>query len=178
MIIKPTIISDVFVFEYEPHQDERGYFTRIFCQNDFKKAGIDFIIKQVSQSFNAKKGTVRGMHFQKEPFREQKIVQCLRGAIYDVVVDVRENSPTYRKWIAQRLTEENKKLIYIPAGCAHGFQTLSDGSEVQYIMSEFYSPENYTGLRWDDPLLNIQWPEVEMRIMSEQDKNWPLIHKI
>lgn len=175
MIFHATKIKGVYVIEPELRSDERGYFTRMFCQNEFMNAGIDFSVLQVSHALSVKKGTVRGLHFQKGPVAEQKIVQCARGAIYDVVVDLRKDSLTYGKWMTEELTEENKKEIYIPKGCAHGFQTLVDNSEILYLMSALYTPEYYTGVRWDDPLLNIAWPAAETRIISEQDRNWPLL---
>lgn len=175
MIFRPTQLEGVMVIDPELQSDARGYFGRIFCQNELMNAGIDFTVRQVSQALSLKKGTVRGLHFQKEPKAEQKIVQCMRGAIYDVVVDLRNSSSTYGKWIAEELTEENKKKIYIPKGCAHGFQTLADNSEILYFMSAFYTKGYYGGVRWNDPLLNIKWPEAETRIISEQDRNWPLL---
>ncbi len=175
MIFQPTKLKGVFVIEPEFQRDDRGYFSRIFCQKELLRVNIDFTIRQISQSYNAKKGTIRGMHVQHEPAAEQKIVQCLRGIVYDVVIDVRKNSATYGQWIAEELSEHNKKKIYVPTGCAHGFQTLVDSSEMLYAMSEFYSPECYAGVRWNDPLFNIPWPIQNSVILSEQDKQWPLI---
>lgn len=175
MIFHSTKINGVHIIEPELQKDERGYFGRIFCQDTLMNAGIEFSVRQVSQALSVKKGTVRGLHFQKGPAAEQKIVQCMRGAMYDVVVDLREGSSTYGQWIAEMLTEENKKKIYIPKGCAHGFQTLADNSEILYLMSAFYAPEYYMGARWDDPVLHIAWPAAETRIISEQDRNWPLL---
>lgn len=175
MIFHSTRIKGVHIIEPELQKDERGYFGRIFCQDTLMNARITFSVRQVSQALSVKKGTIRGLHFQKGPAAEQKIVQCIQGAIYDVVVDLRKGSSTYGQWIAETLTEENKKKIYIPKGCAHGFQTLADNSEILYLMSAFYTPEYYTGVRWDDPLLHIVWPAAEIRIISEQDRNWPLL---
>lgn len=175
MVYNQTDIKDVYSIDLDAHQDPRGYFMRIFCQDDFKKNGIDFTIRQISKSLNAKKNTLRGIHFHKQPIREQKIIRCIRGAIYDVVVDLRKKSPTYGKWMAQYLDEGDRKMFYIPDGCGHGFQTLVDNTEVEYFMSEFYNPEYYSGIRWDDPDLNIQWPEANNRIISDNDKNWPML---
>jgi len=173
-----TKLDKVYIIEPELKIDERGYFTRIFCKNEFSKIGLNFNIVQVSRSLNKKKGTLRGMHFQKEPKAEDKLVQCLKGEIYDVVIDMRKNSPTFGQWIAEILSEENKKIMHVPKGCAHGFQTLKDNSIVEYYMSEFYSPEHYCGVRWDDPFFNISWPIKKPTLISEKDQNWPLIKRI
>ena len=175
MIFRKTKIKDVYIIEPELHKDERGYFGRIFCQEELSKTGIDFTVRQASQALSLKKGTIHGMHFQREPVAEKKIVQCIRGAIYDVVVDLRKSSDTYGQWIAEELNEENKKKIYIPEGCAHGFQTLTDNCERLYFVSELYSPENCGGIRWDDPSLKIEWPIKDSVIISVQDRQWPLL---
>lgn len=171
-----TKISGLYVIELELKADERGYFARIFCEEEFKKIGVDFKIAQASRSFNKKCRTIRGMHFQKEPKAEDKIVQCIKGEIYDVAVDLRPNSRTFGQWVAQKLSEENQKMFFIPKGFAHGFQVLKDNSEVQYFISEFYSPECGSGVRWNDPLLNIDWP-MKDPVLLDKDKNWPLIQK-
>lgn len=169
-----TKIDGLYIIELEPYTDERGDFVRVFCQKELAKIGIEFKIGQVNQSLTKKKGTIRGMHFQRPPKAEDKIVQCIRGAIYDVAIDLRDDSPTYGQWVAEELTEENKKMFLIPKGFAHGFQTWVDNSEVQYFMSEFYSPEHSSGVRWNDSFFNIKWP-IENPILSEKDKNWPLM---
>jgi len=171
-----TKIKGLYVIEPELKIDKRGYFTRIFCKKEFARIGFNFKIVQVNRSLNLKKGTLRGMHFQKPPKAEDKIVQCLKGAIYDVAIDLRKNSPSYGQWLAIELNEENKKMFFIPKGFAHGFLSLADNSEVLYFMSEFYSPEYESGVRWDDPFFNIKWP-IKNPILSEKDKNWPLIKK-
>ncbi len=173
MIFHPTKLDGVSVIEQEPRADERGYFARIFCKDELAKVGIEFDIVQASHSFTREKGTIRGMHFQKEPKAEDKIVQCLSGKIYDVVVDLRKDSPTFGKWIAEELSAENKKMLFIPKGCAHGFQTLTDNCLVQYFMNEFYSPEHASGVRFDDPAFNIPWP-IKDPILFDKDKSWPL----
>lgn len=172
MIFRPTILNGVYIIEQEPREDERGYFSRIFAKEEFEGAGIHFEIVQASHSFTKNKGTIRGMHFQKAPKAEDKIVQCLRGKIYDVVVDLRSTSPTFGKWISEELSEDNGKMFFIPKGCAHGFQTLTGNCLVQYFMNEFYSPKHVSGVRWDDPHLNIKWLLADP-ILSERDNNWP-----
>ncbi|MFA6190595.1 MAG: dTDP-4-dehydrorhamnose 3,5-epimerase [Candidatus Staskawiczbacteria bacterium] len=174
MIFKKTKIEGLYIVEPELKTDERGYFVRNFCKEEFNKVGIQFDIAQASQSFTKKRGTIRGMHFQKEPKGEKKIVQCMRGAIYDVVIDLREDSKTYGHWIGEELTEENRKMLFIPKNCAHGFQTLTSDCLLQYFMSELYYPELVFGVRWDDPLFNIKWP-LENKTISERDQNWPLL---
>ncbi len=174
MTFHQTKLDGVYIIEHEPRQDERGYFARIFCQDEFKKAGIDFSLAQASNSFSKKKGTIRGLHFQKEPKAEDKIVQCLKGAIFDVVVDLRQNSPTFGKWIGEELSQDNRKMFFIPKGCAHGFQTLTDDCLVQYFMNQFYSSEHASGVRWDDPFFGITWP-IEKPIISPRDTQWPLV---
>lgn len=174
MIFKKTKIKSLYIIEPESKKDERGNFVRIFCEEELAKKGLAFDIKQINQSLTKKRGTIRGMHFQKEPKSEGKIVQCLKGEIYDVAADLREDSQTYGQWVAQELTENNKKMFFIPKGFAHGFQTLSDNCEVQYFMSEFYSPEYSDGVRWDEPIFKIKWP-IKNPILSEKDKDWPLI---
>jgi dTDP-4-dehydrorhamnose 3,5-epimerase len=168
-----TKISGVYVIECELWEDERGYFDRLFCKDELAKSGIQFDIAQINHSFSRYKGTLRGLHFQKEPNAQDKLAKCLRGALYDVVVDLREDSPSYGQWIAEELSEENKKMLLVPKGCAHGFQTLTDNCEVIYFMSEFYSPAHSSGVLWDDPFFGVKWPILNP-ILSEQDKNWPL----
>ena len=175
MIFYKTKIDGLYIIKLEPKMDERGHLTRIFCQEELKKNGLEFKIVQASQTLTKKKGTIRGMHFQKEPKTEDKIVLCLKGAIYDVAVDLRKNSSTYGQWVAEELTEENKKMLFVPKGFAHGFQTLTDNCEMQYFMSEFYSPEHASGVRWDDPFFSVPWP-IKNPTLSEKDKNWPLIN--
>jgi len=170
-------IKGVYVIELDFKIDERGYFARIFCKEELIKIGIDFNIVQINRSLTRQKGTIRGMHFQKEPKAEDKIIQCLKGAVYDVVVDLRKDSLTYGEWIAVELSEENKKMFFVPKGFAHGFQTLTDNCEMQYFMSEFYFPEHESGVRWNDPFFNIVWP-IKNPILSEKDKNWPLMKQI
>lgn len=173
MKFKETKIKGLYTIELDLISDERGFFVRNFCRDEFFKEGIDINIVQSNISFNKKRGTLRGMHFQKEPKAEDKIIQCLRGATYDIAVDLRKDSSTYGQWVGEELTEENKNIFLIPKGFAHGFQTLADDTLLQYFMSEFYSPEYAYGIRWDDPFFNIKWP-LKPTVISEKDKNWPL----
>jgi len=174
MIFTKTKIEGVYIIEPELKTDERGFFARIFCKEEFQKQGIEFDIVQANTSFTKEKNTLRGMHFQTEPKAEGKIVQCVKGKIYDVAVDLRQDSKTYGQWVAQELSEENRKMLLIPKDCAHGFLTLADNCEVQYFMSEYYYPEYASGVRFDDPFFNITWP-VRSPILSDKDKAWSLI---
>ncbi len=174
MIFHKTKIDGLYIMEPELKIDERGYFARVFCQKEIARAGLSFKLAQVNQSLTKKMGTIRGMHFQTPPKAEDKIIQCLKGAVYDVAIDLRKNSATYGKWVAEELTERNKKMFFIPKGLAHGFQTLTDNCEAQYFMSEFYSSERASGVRWDDPFFQINWP-IQSPILSKKDKNWPLV---
>jgi len=174
MTWRETKLRGVYVLEPAAQEDERGFFVRVFDNEEFKRQlGISFPIAQASRSQNKKRGTIRGMHYQKHPAEEQKLVQCVRGRIYDVVLDLREGSETLGQWIGEELSAENLKLSYVPKGCAHGFQTLEDNTEVFYCMSEFFSPDVYSGVRWDDPAFRIAWP-LEVSLVSERDKNWPV----
>lgn len=150
-------------------EDERGFFARTWCKKEFMAhvGHGDFV--QCNISFNKKKGTLRGMHYQAAPHEEAKLVRCTSGAIYDVIVDLRPDSPTFKKWLSFELTAENRRMVYIPEGVAHGFITLQDNTEVFYQMSEFYAPEHARGVRWNDPVFGIQWP-IEVRIISERDR--------
>jgi dTDP-4-dehydrorhamnose 3,5-epimerase len=173
----PTPIGGAFIVELEPLGDERGFFARSFCQEEFQKQGIDPRITQCNISFNQHRGTLRGLHYQVKPHEEAKLVRCTQGAIWDVIVDLRENSPTRYRWFAAELTSENRRALYIPRGLAHGFQTLSDNSEVFYQMSEFYHPESSRGVRWDDPMIGITWP-VDNPVLSPRDKSYPLLERV
>lgn len=172
MKISPLEISGAYLLELDEFRDERGAFARQFCRRELADVGIDFDIKQCNLSKNIKKGVLRGMHYQKEPYPEIKMVSCFRGAVYDVLVDIRRGSPTYLKWVATELSEENGKMLYIPSGVAHGFQTLTDFSTVFYQLGEFFMPEYYAGARWDDPAFGIKWPDCPNRIINERDANY------
>ena len=174
MIFYKTKIKGLYIVKPELKFDKRGYFTRIFGKKELTRVGFNFNIVHINRSLNKKKGIVRGLHFQKSPKAEDKIVQCLKGAIYDVAVDLRKDSKTFGQWVSQILSEENKKMFLIPKGFAHGFQSLKDNSEVLYFSSEFYSLEHQSGVRWNDPFLKIKWP-IKNPFLLARDKNWPLI---
>ena len=173
MKIDKTNIEGAYIIQNNYIEDERGYFLRLFCNDELKKAGIDFEVKQSNMSYSAKKGTLRGMHYQAEPYGEIKVVRCIKGAVFDAIADIRKDSPTYGKHFTVELSEENGKMIYIPPYVAHGFQTLEDDSMVSYFLSSAFMPDAYGYLRWDDKLFNIKWPKCKNRIMSEKDKNIP-----
>ena len=172
MIFKETKLKGAYIIELEPLEDERGFFARSFCQKEFEEHGLNPRIVQCNVSFNKKKGTLRGMHYQVAPHEEAKLVSCIRGAIYDVIIDLRPNSSTYCQWFATELSAENYKMLYVPEGFAHGFQTLEDNTVVFYQMSEFYHPECARGVRWDDSTFEIEWPEVSKRIISDKDQSY------
>ncbi len=153
-----TKIQGVIVIEPEKIKDKRGFFARSWDFDEFKKNGLNVKIKQCSISYNKKRGTIRGMHYQKKPYEEAKIVTCNSGKIFDVIIDLRPKSKTFKKWISGELSEENLRMNYIPEGCAHGFQTLKDNTIVQYQMSQIFKPKYYMGVRWNDSLFNISWP--------------------
>lgn len=173
MIFMETSLRGAYIIELEPHVDERGFFARTFCRKEFMAHGLNPEFAQCDISFNKLRGTLRGLHFQEKPFEEAKLVRCSRGAIYDVVIDLRPGSPTYRQWISEELTQENHKAVYIPEGFAHGFQTLQDDTEVLYQMSVPYRPGHSRGIRWDDPALGIAWPAAAQRIISAKDLAYP-----
>lgn len=162
------------IVDLDRHEDERGWFARAWCAREFAKEGLAASVVQVNVSRNRRAGTVRGMHFQLPPSEEGKLVRCLRGRVFDVVVDLRPESPTHRRWAGVELDEASGRALYIPPGCAHGFQTLQDDCELLYLMSEFFDPATATGVRYDDPALGIRWPRPVTEI-SEKDRSWPLL---
>jgi dTDP-4-dehydrorhamnose 3,5-epimerase len=172
MTFHKTKISGVFEIHLEPKVDERGFFARTWCQEEFERNGLNPKLVQCSVSFSARKGTLRGLHYQEAPFAEAKLVRCTSGSIYDVVLDLRVQSPAFKQWIAVVLTAENRKMVYVPEGCAHGFITLEDESEVLYQMAEFYDAESSRGVRWNDPAFQIAWPE-KVNVISERDRTYP-----
>lgn len=172
MIFKEPLLKGAYVIEPESLTDERGFFARVFCQREFEAHGIDFDIVQCSISHNKAKGTLRGMHYQVAPKAEAKLMRCTKGAIYDVIIDMRPDSLTYCKWMAVELTSENRKMVYVPEGFAHGFQTLEANTEVFYQMNEFYAREYAKGVRWNDPAFSIKWP-IKTAVISEKDKTYP-----
>ena len=171
VILQATQLPGVFAIEVEPLIDPRGFFARTWCCKEFETKGLNSRLVQCSISFNTATGTLRGLHYQM-PHPENKLVRCTRGAIYDVVVDLRGSSPTFRQWVALHLSAENRQAVYVPEGCAHGFLTLEDNSEVLYQMSEFYHPEAARGVRWDDPAFGISWPAAVV-VVSERDRSYP-----
>ncbi|MBE8965906.1 dTDP-4-dehydrorhamnose 3,5-epimerase [Nostocales cyanobacterium LEGE 12452] len=173
MIFTETKIKEAFIVDLELHQDIRGFFTRTFCVQEFQNRGLKPTIAQCNLSFNYKKGTLRGMHYQMPPSQETKLVRCIRGAIYDVIIDLRPDSPSYLSHIGIELTAENRLALYIPDKCAHGFQTLTDETEVAYQMGDLYAPEYATGYRYDDPAFGIEWP-LPVTEISEKDRAWSL----
>ncbi|HZQ46335.1 MAG TPA: dTDP-4-dehydrorhamnose 3,5-epimerase [Verrucomicrobiae bacterium] len=172
MRFEPTKLAGAFIVEPEPHEDARGFFARTFCAREFAKQGLASVFVQSSVSFNHKRGTLRGLHYQKPPAGEVKLVRCTAGAVYDVIVDLRSDSPTYLQHIGVELTARNRRALYVPEMFAHGLQTLEDETEVFYQISEFHAPDRAAGLRFDDPKLNIRWP-LPAAAMSEKDLNWP-----
>lgn len=176
MIFTELDLRGAFIVDIDPRKDDRGYFARIFCREEFSRHGLKFEAAQCNVSFNRRKGTLRGMHYQIPPKAEAKLVRCTRGAVQDVIVDLRDDSPTFRCWKAVKLTEHDSRMLYVPEGFAHGFQTLEDDSEVCYQMFESYSPEHARGVRWDDPALGIVWP-LPNPTLSERDRTYPLLAK-
>lgn len=174
MIFIPTPLEGAYIIKPEPFQDHRGMFSRIYCKNELSAIGYVKDIVQVNYSITVKKGAIRGMHFQYPPKAEIKMVKCLCGSVFDVIIDLRKGSPTFLKWHGEILSSENMKMIYIPEWFAHGFQTLEENCELLYLHTEFYSPEDEGGVRFDDPVLNISWP-LEVTDISEKDRTHPLL---
>jgi dTDP-4-dehydrorhamnose 3,5-epimerase len=172
MIFTETALSGAFVIDPETQEDARGLFARTWCQRELEARGLDTRMAQCSTSFNKRKGTLRGLHYQVAPAAETKIVRCTRGSLYDVVVDLRPSSPTFLGHVGIVLTADNRRMVYVPSGCAHGFQTLEDDTEIFYQISEFWAPEHARGVRWDDPLFEIAWPH-DQRTIIERDRNYP-----
>lgn len=172
MTFHETKLRWVFEIHLEPKSDERGFFARTWCQKEFAAHGLSPRLVQCNVSFNTRRGTLRGIHYQAAPHAEAKLVRCTKGAIYDVVVDLRPESPTLRGFMAVVLTAKNRRALYVPEGCGHGFLTLEDETEVFYQMSEFYNAESARGVRWDDPAFQIAWPE-KVEVISERDRSYP-----
>ena len=172
MLFTQTKLAGAFIVDVELREDERGFFGRSWCVDEFKDHGLDPRLVQCNISYNEKLGTLRGMHYQVEPFPEAKLVRCTLGTVYDVIIDLRPRSPTARQWFGVELTEKNRRAIFVPAGFAHGFQTLQDKTELFYQMSEFYHPECARGVRWNDPAFGIAWP-VNSPIVSARDAEYP-----
>ncbi|MGJ8651547.1 MAG: dTDP-4-dehydrorhamnose 3,5-epimerase [Opitutaceae bacterium] len=175
MIFEPTLLKDAWVIDLEPRGDDRGYFARAFCAEEFKAHGIESKVAQSNVSYNAQAGTLRGLHFQQAPAEETKLIRCVRGAFWDVIVDNRPDSPTYLQHFGVELTQENMRMLFVPRGFAHGFMTLVDHTEALYMVSESYTPEFEDGLRYNDPALGIDWP-LDVKVVSDKDANWPLLN--
>jgi dTDP-4-dehydrorhamnose 3,5-epimerase len=172
MIFTATQLDGAWLIDIEPREDERGFFARIWCRQELAAQGLDAELAQESVSFNRQRGTVRGLHFQRPPYPETKIVRCTGGAIFDVIVDLRPQSPSYLRWQGFELTAENRSALYVPKGFAHGFQTLANNAEIVYQISEFYAPTSAGGYRYDDVVFGIAWP-LPVTMISERDLNWP-----
>lgn len=173
MIFEETELPGAFVIDIERREDSRGFFARTFCANEFADYGLNARVVQANTSWNPRQGTLRGMHFQNAPHAEVKVVRATRGAIYDVIIDLRAESPTFKQWIGVELDEDNRRALYVPEGFAHGFQTLVPDCEVQYLVTEFYTPPAEGGVRWNDPAFGIEWPAPENAFLSEKDASWP-----
>ncbi len=172
MKFQETSVPGVFEIRLEPLTDERGFFARAWCREEFKCHGLNPELVQCSISFNKRKGTLRGLHHQAPPYQEAKLVRCTQGAIYDVVLDLRMDSPAFKQWISATLSADNRHMLYIPEGCAHGFLTLEDQTEVFYQISQVYNAESARGVRWDDPAFRIDWP-APVNVISERDRTYP-----
>lgn len=177
MIFKETSLKDAYTVQIEKIEDNRGYFAVTFAVPDFEQHGLNGLVRQTSHSFNKLKGTVRGMHFQLPPYAETKLVRCVHGAIYDVIIDLRPDSPTFKKWQGFELSEENGLMYYIPEGFAHGFQTLTDNAEVSYALSQIYSPQHARGVRHDDSEIGIKWP-LPVTVLSKRDEGLPTLKEL
>ena len=175
MIFTETILKNAYVIELEKREDHRGFFARTWDKKEFEEHNLNSNLVQCNVSFSKKCGTLRGMHYQKKPFEESKVIRCVKGKIFDVIIDLRSSSSTFKKWFGVELTEENYKMLYVPEGFAHGFQTLEDNSEIIYQVSEFYTPNSELGIHWNDPEFNITWP-IEEKIITEKDNSWKLFN--
>ena len=170
-------VKGAWVIEPTPHEDARGRFMRAWCLREFTEHAIDFIPLQANMGFSVHKGTIRGLHYQVAPALEAKLVRCTRGAIFDVVVDLRPSSPTFRSWCGTCLNADSGRMLYVPEGCAHGCQSTEDRTEIYYMTSAFYSPSEARGIRYDDPALGIRWP-LPVSSISDQDRSWPLVEQV
>jgi dTDP-4-dehydrorhamnose 3,5-epimerase len=173
MIFKETELKGAFVIELERFEDERGFFASVWSEREFAEYGLNSRLAQCNLSYNKKQGTLRGMHYQVKPYREAKLVRCTAGAIYDVMIDLRKDSTTFKQWIGVELTASNRLMLYVPEDFAHGFQTLAPDTEVVYQVSEGYSPGHARGVRWNDPAFGIEWPEADTRIIIARDCEYP-----
>jgi dTDP-4-dehydrorhamnose 3,5-epimerase len=169
----PMELDGAYIIEPEPHEDDRGFFARVWCAREMENHGLASALAQASVAYSRRAGTLRGMHFQVPPDEEVKIVRCTSGSIFDVLIDLRPQSPTFLSWDGVTLTAKDRRAVYVPRGFAHGYQTLEDDTEVFYQMSEFYAPGSEGGIPWDDPFFDIDWPDVPTRVISEKDRRLP-----
>ena len=176
MLFHATPIDGAFIIDIEQHSDDRGYFGRFFCENEMREQGIAFHVAQANVGFSHRKGTLRGMHYQAAPHQEAKLIRCTRGAVFDVVIDLRQESASFGKWYGTQLTATSQRMFHLPKGTAHGYLTLEDHTEVMYLVSEFYTPAAEKGIRWNDPVFSIQWPMRDDLIISQKDRQWPDFH--
>jgi dTDP-4-dehydrorhamnose 3,5-epimerase len=174
MIFSQLPLAGAYLIELEPRRDARGMFARAFCAREFEAHRLETKYIQANLSTNVTAGTVRGMHFQRAPYAEVKLIRCIRGSLYDVIVDLRDDSPTYRQWYGAELSEENGLMMYVPKGFAHGYQALTGGATAHYMVSEYYEPGAEGGYRHDDPAINVRWP-VPVSAISDKDAAWPLL---
>ena len=173
MIFTETKLQGAFIIDLQTHKDSRGFFARAWCQNEFQEHGIDWQPVQANQAYTEKKGTLRGLHYQVAPYGEAKLMRCIRGALYDLILDLRPESATFKQWLGVELTADNRRALYVPKGFAHGYLTLKDHTEVFYPVDQFYTPGAEQGIRWNDPAFAIDWPITDNLILSEKDRNWP-----
>jgi dTDP-4-dehydrorhamnose 3,5-epimerase len=173
MIFSETALLGAYLIDLERIEDSRGFFARSWDELEFAQHDLETRIAQCNTSYNERKGTLRGMHFQRAPHEEVKLIRCLRGALYDVIIDLRADSPTFKRWIGVELSGDNRRMLYVPRGFGHGFQTLADDTETFYMVSDFYTPGAESGVRWDDPAFGIEWPLGEPTEISEKDASWP-----
>ena len=171
MIFTETKLPGAYLIDIKKLEDSRGFFARGWCQKEFKEHGLVPRIVQANISYNVRKGTLRGMHYQIAPYGETKLIRCVRGALYDVIIDLRTDSPTYMQWLGVELSAENYQMLYVPEGFGHGFQTLVDNTEATYQVSQFYTPGAEGGIRYNDPAFGIEWP-LDVKVISDKDKSW------
>jgi dTDP-4-dehydrorhamnose 3,5-epimerase len=172
LIFTETKLKGAFILDVKRLEDERGFFGRSWCKKEMQEHGLNSNVVQANVSFNHKRGTLRGMHFQFSPYQETKLVRCTKGALYDVIIDLRKDSPTYKQWIGVELTEDNFRMLYVPEDFAHGFITLQDNTAITYQVTQFYTPGAEGGIRWNDPTVGIEWP-VPIEVISSKDSNHP-----
>jgi len=173
VIFEPTKLQDAYVLDLERREDERGFFARAWCQREFEARGLVADLVQANVAYSTRRGTIRGLHYQIAPFEEAKIIRCILGAVWDVIIDLRPDSATHCQWFGTELSAGNRRQLYIPKGFAHGYQTLVDDTEVFYLVSDFYSPTSERGIRWNDPQFAISWPIADRRDVSAKDQAWP-----